>query len=181
MSGIHDEHGPDCTCGCNERHHHAHASRGHGQAHDHEHAHDHGHDHHDHDHAHAHSVSDRFETDAALVSLEAHTHEQAATVSLDIHPKAGQAVAFSSLVETMQAIAADAEAAGGVVGHIKAYARDGAAFAHASVTAADLPPVCEGDVQASFGEGATIQLVSIVLLVGQDDLAALCRACVQRG
>ena len=171
MSDILQEHGPDCTCGCHEHHHdHAHEHGAHG-------GHGHDHAHHDHDHHHhAHGTNESFETDAACISLEAHTHEQAATVSLDIHPKAGKTVAFSSLVKAMKAIAAGAEAAGGVVGHIKAYARDDSAFAHASVTTPDLPPTCEGDVQASFGEGATIQLVSIVLLVGQDDLADICRA-----
>ncbi|MBQ9003239.1 MAG: hypothetical protein IJ087_15425 [Eggerthellaceae bacterium] len=153
MSDIYEEHGPDCTCGCHD--------------HDHEHR-------HDHDHA----THDAFETDAASISLEAHTHEQAATVSLDIHPKTGNAIAFSSLVDSMKTIADEAETAGGVVGHIKAYARDGVSFAHASVTAPDLPPVCEGNVQASFGADATIQLVSIVLLVDLDDLAAICRKAI---
>lgn len=167
MSNVHEEHGPDCTCGCHD-HEHGH---GHGHRHEHAHGHDHGHAH---AHDHGPTVSDSFETEAARIALEAHTHEQAATVSLDIHPKAGKTVAFPDLVAAMQSIATDAEAAGGIIGHIKAYARDEQSFAHASVTAADLPPTCEGNAQASFGEGAHIQLVSIVLLIPQDELIGIC-------
>lgn len=122
-------------------------------------------------------MKESFDTDAATVSLEAHTHEQAATVSLDIVPKAGSAISFESLVAAMQAIAVGAEEAGGIVGHLKAYARQDDAFAHASVTAPNLPPTCEGDITTRFGEAATIQLVSIVMLIDQDALASLSRTC----
>ena len=102
------EHGPDCTCGC----------------HDHEHAHEHEH-HHEHEAV--------VELPWARVELEAHTHEQAATVSMNIHPKEESPVAFADLVNIMQEIARSSEQSGGIVGHIKAFAKRDNAFARVSV------------------------------------------------
>jgi len=149
------EHGPDCTCGC----------------HDHEHAHEHGH-HHEHEEV--------VELSWAHVELEAHTHEQAATVSMNIHPKEGSPVAFADLVNTMQEIARASEQSGGIVGHIKAFAKRGDAFARASVTAADLPPTCDGDQSLALNASAEIQLAAIVLLVDQADLLAICKQALAR-
>ena len=150
-----------------------------GEAHDYHDYHDH-HDHHDHHHDHAPSHKEACAIGGAQVSLEAHTHEQAATVSLDIRPAAGSGFAFQKLVSAMRALASEAEALGGIVGHIKAFAREGDAFAHASVTAADLPPESEGDIGAAFGSNATIQLVAIVLLVDQDALVEVCKTTLQQ-
>ena len=122
-----------------------------------------------------HNHRESFEIPGAEAFLEAHMHDQAATVSMAICPSEGSVFAFAKLVETMRQIAADAEAAGGIIGHIKAFAREEDAFAHASVTTAELDPACEGDISASFGEEADIQLVAIVLLISQDDLIAICR------
>ena len=148
-SHAHD-HGPDCTCGC----------------------HDHGHVHaHDHDHGHEHSEA--IELAWARVELEAHTHEEAATVSMDIYPNSGSILAFCELVDAMQAIARAAELAGGIVGHIKAFAKQDDVFARASVTAADLPPTCDGDQSLALGNTAEIQVVAIVLLIDQAALLAI--------
>ena len=151
------EHGPDCTCGCHD--------------HDHDHAHDHVH-HHEHEEV--------VELSWAHVELEAHTHEQAATVSMNIHPKEGSPVAFVDLVNTMQEIARASEQSGGIVGHIKAFAKRGDAFARASVTAADLPPTCDGDQSLALDASAEIQLAAIVLLVDQADLLAICKQALAR-
>lgn len=145
-----------------------------GHEHEHEHAHEpvrgQGHDHHHHDHH-----EETVETPWGTVRLEAHTHEQAATVSMALCPAAGKAMAFGSVVELMRQVAERAEAAGGIVGHVKAFARQGDAFAHASVTAAYLEPAVEGDASLGYGERADIQLVAIVLLVSQDELVSICR------
>lgn len=134
----------------------------------HDHA-NHGHDHH-HDH--------REETLDILwgtALLETHTHGQAATVSLTLRPAAGTAIAFGEIVAYMLRLAEKAEAEGGIVGHIKALARQDDAFAHASVTAAGIAPSLDGDTSLEYGERADIQLVAIVLLVNQDGLARMCR------
>lgn len=149
------EHGPDCTCGCR----------------DHEHAHEH-----EHHHVHEEVV----ELPWARVELEAHTHEQAATVSMNIHPKEESPVAFADLVNIMQEIARSSEQSGGIVGHIKAFAKRGDAFARASVTAADLPPTCDGDQSLELDASAEIQLAAIVLLVDQADLLAICKQALAR-
>lgn len=183
------EHEHDCTCGCHDHerdheHDHGHA---HGHEHDHDHDHDHGpdctcgchdhdHDHgHEHSHEHAHEHTEAIELAWARVELEAHTHEQAATVSMDIYPSSGSTLSFSELVSAMQAIARAAEQAGGIVGHIKAFAKQDDAFARASVTAADLPPTCDGDQSLEFGSSAEIQVVAIVLLIDQTALLTICK------
>lgn len=152
MAHEHD-HGPDCTCGC----------------HDHEHEHGHHHEH-----------EESLELSWAHVELEAHTHEQAATVSMNIHPKEGSPVAFVDLVSIMQEIARASEQSGGIVGHIKAFAKRGDTFARASVTAADLPPTCDGDQSLELDASAEIQLAAIVLLVDQADLLATCKQAFAR-
>lgn len=111
--------------------------------------------------------------------MEAHTHEQAATVSLDIHPKEGSLRSFSDLVSAMQTIADAAEQAGGIVGHIKAFAKKGGVFARASVTAADLPPTYDGDRSLALDALADIQLVAIVLLIDQSDLVDICKNAIE--
>lgn len=130
---------------------------------------------HEHAHAHHHTHSETIDLEWADIQFEAHTHEQAATVSMAIHPKAGCTATFSSLVDIMQNIARAAEASGGVVGHIKAFSKQGDAFAHASVTAADLAPTCEGDQSRALEGDADIQLVAIVLLLSEKDLLAICK------
>ena len=142
-------HGPDCTCGC----------------HDHD---------RDREHGHHHGHTENAELAWARVELEAHTHEQAATVSMGIHPKEGSPVVFSNLVDAMREIAQAAERAGGIVGHIKAFAKWDGSFARASVTAADLPPTCEGDLSLALGTATEVQLVAIILLIDETDLLSLC-------
>ena len=127
-------------------------------------------EHHEH-----HNHRESFEIAGGEVFLEAHMHDQAATVSLAVCPGEGQVFSFETLIRAMREIATQAELLGGIIGHIKGFAREGEVFAHASVTAADLEPTCEGATKESFGEEADIQLVAIVLLVGQDDLMTICR------
>ena len=185
MSNEHDlehetghEHDADCTCGCHEGHEHTYEHHHDGyDRHHHEHAHGHHHEHghgHDHEHHH-HSHMETLQLENALVELEAHTHEQAATVSMRIHPADGATIAFADIIAALQRIARAAEDVGGIVGHIKGFAKQGDAFAHASVTAADLDPTTEGDPALTFGASADIQLAAIVLLVSQNDLLALCK------
>lgn len=171
------DHSSDCTCGCHDHDH------GHGHTHDHDYDHEHGHAHnhgpdctcgcHDHDHGHEHGEA--IELTRARVELEAHTHEEAATVSMDIYPNSGSTLAFCELVGAMQAIARAAEQAGGIVGHIKAFAKQDDVFGRASVTAADLPPTCDGDQSLVLGNTAEIQVVAIVLLIDQATLLTICK------
>ena len=140
------------------------------------HNHEQDHGHHDHNHYHHHhSHADTIERAWACVDFEAHTHEQAATVSMSVHPNAGCERTFSNVVEIMQIIACAAEEAGGIVGHIKAFAKQDETTAHASVTAADLSPTCEGDQSLALDGTTDIQLVAIVLLIGEEDLLAICK------
>ena len=129
----------------------------------------------EHKHEHEHNHVEVIEQEWGTIELEAHTHEQAATVSMSIHPKDRCSMAFSDLVNVMQSIAQIAESSGGIVGHIKGFARQDDKYVHVSVTTADLEPTVEGDSSFSFGAAATIQLVAIVLLVDQADLLDICK------
>ena len=161
MSDIHDEHGPDCTCGCHEgKHEHDHAG--------------HGHDHrHDHRHDHAEGRTRAIELGWADVALESHVHEQASTVSATIPAHAESGKTFEALIEALRITSENIEAAGGIMGHIKAYARSGESFAHASATDAQHEPTCEGDVQLPLEPDVQTQLVAIALLIGLDDLESI--------
>lgn len=152
------EHGPDCDCGC----------------HDHDHHHDHGHDHH-----HDHGYTEAFELPIAQVSLEAHVHEQASTVSASFAVKEGQLLPFGTLVDAMGVIAEQVEAAGGIVGHIKAFGKTSDSFAHASVTAAGFDPTYEGDPSLAIGVGDDAQLVAIALFIDQDHLISIVKGMIQ--
>ena len=127
-----------------------------------------GHEHHGH--------RESFAVPDGEAFLVASAHDQAATVSMTLCPGAGERIPFGELTKKMEAVARVAEGAGGIVGHIKGFAREGEAYAHASVTEAGRAAQCGGDLSASFGEDADIQLVFIVLLIGCDDLAAICKA-----
>ncbi len=140
--------------------------------HEHEHAHDHGHDH-------EHNHRESFQIACGEAFIEAHMHDQAATVSMAVCPDPSQTVRFDELVSCMQTVADQAEAAGGIIGHIKAFAKQGDAFAHASITSADIDPACEGDLTIALGEEADIQLVAIVLLIEQKSLIDMCRTALQ--
>lgn len=147
MSEIHEEHAPDCTCGCHDN--------------------DHDHDHH---HHHEHARDRVIDLGWASVTLESHVHEQASTVSATICARADSAKCFDALVAALQAMAREAESAGGIIGHIKGYARDGESFVRASITDAQHAPICEGDAQLPLGSGAQVQLVAIVMLIDLDEL-----------
>lgn len=107
--------------------------------------------------------------------LEAHMHDQAATVSVALCPDEGFAISFEQLVSALSATASNVEAAGGIIGHIKAFAREDDVFAHASITDASRKPDAEGDIAASFGPEADIQLVAIALMISQDELITICK------
>ena len=150
---------------CEHEREHAHESvRGYG--------HNHAHHHHDHH-------EEALEAPWGTAWLDAHTHEQAATVSMALCPAAGKAIVFGDVVEFMRQVADKAEAVGGIVGHVKAFARQGDAFANASVTAAYLEPAVEGDASLEYGAEADIRLVAIVLLVSQDELLRICKEALK--
>ena len=153
MANTHGEHGPDCTCGC----------------HDHDHGHDHGHNH-GHEHHHDHTPERQVQLGWGAATLESHVHDQAATVSATICALPGSATTFEALVEALGSVAKRVESAGGIVGHIKAYARTGESFVHASATDAQHAPSCEGDARMPLKPETHCQLVAIALLIDLEQL-----------
>jgi len=181
MSEIREEHGPDCTCGCHD-HDHEHAHH-----HDHDHDHEHGHDHHHHEHGdghdhhhHEHTQEREIEIGWGTATLESHVHDQASTVSATIHAQSGSGVTFETLVEALQGVAQQVESAGAIVGHIKAYARMGDSFAHASATDAQHAPACEGDTGMLLDSDTQCQLVAIALLIELDELERIVVSQLQK-
>ena len=169
MSQLHEEHDPNCTCGCHD-HDHGH------DGHDHD-THDHGHGHdHDHDHQHAHERPVEFEWGTG--TLESHVHDQAATVSVTISARPDAGKTFEGIVGVLQEIAREVESTGGIVGHIKAYAREGELFAHASATDAQHAPACEGDSRLTLAPDTHCQLVAIALLIDLDHLEQIVLAAL---
>ena len=133
---------------------------------------------HEHEHAHEHGRTAVLDTASAHIEFEGHLHEQAAAVTMLIHPHTAVEIAFTALTETMERIAQSIEATGGIVGHIKVSAQQGNTFAHASIVQADQSPSCAGDAECTFDEAAAIQIAAIALLVGLDELMDICeKAC----
>ena len=128
-----------------------------------------------HTHNHGQSHRESFAVPCGEAFLEAHTHDQATTVSVAICPGEGETMAFADLAAVLEGIACRVEEAGGIVGHIKAFAREDDYFARASVTQAGVEANCDGDIGRSFGPDADIQLVAIALFLGQEELLAICR------
>ena len=160
MVNTNEEHGPDCTCGCHDHGHEG--ERGH--------HHEHGGHHREHNHAHEHAHKRKVELGWGTAALESHTHEQAATVSATICAQSNSSTTFARLVEALQAVARQVESAGGIVGHIKAYAKLGDSFAHASATDAQHAPSCEGVLDLPLNPETHCQLVAIALLVDLEQL-----------
>lgn len=125
-----------------------------------------------------HGYRESFAVACGEAFLEAHAHDRAMTVSVAICPDEGASIGFGELVGALRSIASGIEAAGGIVGHVKAFARQDGAFAHASATEAGREPDCEGDASFAFGPDADVQLVAIALLLGQDELVALCKGAL---
>jgi len=124
---------------------------------------------------HEHNHREQFAVACGEAFLEAHMHDQAATVSAALCPDEDSVISFEQLASALSAIASDVEDAGGIIGHIKAFAREDDVFAHASITDAGRKPDAEGNTAASFGPEADIQLVAIALLVAQDELITICK------
>ena len=83
------------------------------------------------------------------------------------------------VVDAMRAIAVGVEDAGGIVGHVKAFGKSQAGFAHASVTAAGFDPTFEGDQSLSLDHESDAQLVAIALLVDLEVLQDIVQRSLQ--
>ena len=102
------DHGPDCECGCHDHGHH----------HEHEHEHDHEHDH-EHEHSHEKPLIDE---DGLSLGLLDHNGSLVASYRLALKCTADEAKERLSAFAKTVAAAVDEQ--GGLVGHIKAFARE---------------------------------------------------------
>ena len=134
----HHHHDDDCGCGHDhehEHHHHEECCHGHHHHHHdddcdcgnegHEHHHHHHHDDdcdcgcHDHDHEHHHHHHDHS-------NIEVSTHEDAVIATVKMSLGTDKDAAKVQLKSFMTAVGAEAEAAGGMVGHIKFFFKESA-------------------------------------------------------
>ena len=104
----HHDHGEDCCC------------------HEHEHEHEHHHDHdedcccHEHDHDHEHHHVHGHNADG--IHIEHHVQDEACVVSGVMHLCRSYDGLRERIAETLEALAAEINAKGGIVGHVKAAA-----------------------------------------------------------
>jgi len=128
---------------------------------------------HEHGHRHEHARKRSINLGWVNIELESHMHDQASTVSATLCAQADSGRTFEALVGALRTVAHASELAGGIVGHVKGYARAGESFVHASVTDAQHAPACEGDAQLPLNLDTQIQLVAIVLLIDQSELECI--------
>ena len=136
-------------------------------------AHDHGHDHehsHAHDHSHGHTHERTLNLGYATAELSSHMHDQASTVSVTIKLNEGSAIEFSGIPSALQVVAERAEAAGGIIGHIKGYAETTSGFAHASCTDASQGVATQGELDLVIDVASNAQIVAIVMLIDLHEL-----------
>ena len=97
----HHHHDDDCGCGCHD--------------HDHGHHHHHDHDHEGHEHHHHHHEDEK---------IEVTTHESSTIATIRMSLGSDKDAALVTLKSFMRAVGEEAEAAGGMVGHIKFFLKE---------------------------------------------------------
>lgn len=128
------EHEEECCCGHDhdhEHHHHDHEHE-HEHHHDHDHEHHHHHDHdedcdcgcHDHEHHHHHHDHDHEHHHHHDEKIEVTTHEDATIATIKIALGSDKDAALVQLKSFMRAVGEEAEAEGGMVGHIKFFLKE---------------------------------------------------------
>ena len=134
------EHGEHCSCGC----------------HDHEHHHHHGHEEH----------SERSESKLPVISVS--RHEAAVIGSVECRISGSYEIALAELQRRMSAAAESVESHGGIIGHIKFFARDDSRGCMLSLTE-------PGEVQMKsvVQEGILAEGAVIVFGITSNDLDAL--------
>lgn len=133
--------------GHEHEHHHEHGHEHHHHEHEHDHEHRHGYEHeHDHEHHHDHDAP-----------IEITTHENAVIGTVRIRIPGSYEEALEDLKARMAETADEVEAAGGMVGHIKAFAREESRTAMVSIPE-------PGDVQIKNGSdpGLRCEIANIV-------------------
>lgn len=115
------EHDENCTCGCHGHEHHDHE-------HDHAHAHEHHHEHdenctcgcHDHEHEHHHDHVHGRDVDG--IHIEHHIQDEACVVSGVMQLCGTYEPLRPRIAAALEALAAEINSRGGIVGHVKAAA-----------------------------------------------------------
>ena len=130
----------------------------HGYGHEHEYHHEHHHDHeHDHEHHHDHEGP-----------IEITTHEEALIGTVRIRIPGSYEAALEDLKTRMAQTADEVEAAGGMVGHIKAFTREETRTAMISIPE-------PGDVQVKEGSdpGLHCEIANIVFGIDEETLESI--------
>ena len=142
----------------------------HGHEHEHEHGHEHVHHHdHDHEHEHRHEHDHEHHHDHGHDSpIEITTHEEAVIGTVRVRIPGSYEEALEDLKTRMAQTADEVEAAGGMVGHIKAFAREEARTAMVSIPE-------PGDVQIKSGTdpGLRCEVANIVFGIEKEELESI--------
>lgn len=115
------------------------------------------------EHVHHHGESTVISLSHMNIHLEAHEHEGAVALSCELQPSASCEIAFSAVVKMLVSLASALEEAGAFIGHVKAFAEDGARVASVSVTDLSQGAVVVGDADMTIGPNALVQAVAIIV------------------
>ena len=151
----HHDHNHDHDHDHDHDHEHEHDHE-HCDCHEHNHSHDH-HDHHDHDHNHDHEIRD---------GVKIERHEGALICSVAFEAPGDYDSVSSRLAKEMSRLADEIDAAGDLVGHIKAYISGDRRGAMLSTTGGDV------SIRDSAPNSVTVNLVAIAFVAQEDAFIA---------
>ena len=157
----HHEHGEGCTCGCHD-HDHDHEHEHHHE-HEHEHHHDHDHEHH-HDHVHGRDVDG--------IHIEHHIQDEACVVSGVMRFSGSYDGMRERIAAKLEALAAEINAKGGIVGHVKAAAE---------VTQTEMFSVTDvkAMVKTAPTRDITVKMAAIVFAIDPETVEELVEAALR--
>ena len=153
-------------------HDHVHDHRDHDHTHDHHdhsHAHDHDHTHdchnHSHDHEHTH---DHHHHGSEVPSVSVYTHEIATVGSVKCRIGGNYEEVLEKLKHCMKETAEAVEEAGGLIGHVKAFAREEARTCMISITEGE-----DMQCRQGFAGGIYVESANIVFGIAPAELKAI--------
>lgn len=155
-------------------HDHKHEHK-HNHEHEHEHEHEHGYDHeHGHDHEHDHNHEHEHDTEE-FPSVSVYTHDAATVGSVKCKIDGTYEEALNELQSCMEKTAKAVEAEGGIIGHVKALAKEEARSCMISVTDGE-------DIQRKpfVGSGIYAESANIVFGVTPEQLEKILKEAFEK-
>lgn len=115
-------------------------------------------------HGHSHEGPKRRAFAGGVADIEVHGHHEATVVSTTVTTAPAFGVSVSALADGLERLAERIEAAGGFVGHLKAFAAQGSSFVRVSVTDAREHAFVQGDEAFVVQGDCCLQVVAIAFV-----------------